>query len=247
MIYVTGDTHADFTRFNTRKFYDQKHLTKDDFVIICGDFGGIWDNSASEQYWLNWLDGKPFTTLFVSGNHENFDLLSTFPVESWNGGNIQRIRPSVIHLMRGQVFSIDGKRFFTMGGASSNDIIDGILEPDDPNFKQKRKRLDRFNALYRINHVSWWKDELPNDEEYKTARKNLEACGWKVDYIVTHCCPISIANLLGKGVRKADRLTDFFQEVSERCQFDRWFFGHHHKNQVLMEKYMVLYGEFYKV
>ena len=39
MIYVTGDTHADFRRFSTREFPEQKELTKDDFVIICGDFG----------------------------------------------------------------------------------------------------------------------------------------------------------------------------------------------------------------
>ena len=40
MIYVTGDCHADFTRFNTKIFPEQYEMTKDDYVIICGDFGG---------------------------------------------------------------------------------------------------------------------------------------------------------------------------------------------------------------
>ena len=31
--------------------------------------------------------------------------------------------------MRGQVFEIEGKTFFTMGGAASHDIQDGILDP----------------------------------------------------------------------------------------------------------------------
>ena len=43
MIYVTGDCHADFTRFNTKIFPEQYEMTKDDYVIICGDFGGVWN------------------------------------------------------------------------------------------------------------------------------------------------------------------------------------------------------------
>ena len=42
MIYITGDTHADFIRFSTDKFPIQKGMTKNDYVIICGDFGGVW-------------------------------------------------------------------------------------------------------------------------------------------------------------------------------------------------------------
>ena len=115
-IFITGDTHGDFTRFKKEVFYEQAELTKEDCIIITGDFGGVWDSSANERYWLDWLEQKPFTTLFVSGNHENFDLLAEYPVEDWCGGTVQRIRPSVIHLMRGQVYSIQGKKFFTMGG-----------------------------------------------------------------------------------------------------------------------------------
>ena len=43
MIYVTGDTHGDFERFREDIFPEQKTKTKDDYVIICGDFGGVWD------------------------------------------------------------------------------------------------------------------------------------------------------------------------------------------------------------
>ena len=42
MIYVTGDCHQDFSKFSMKNFPDQKSLTKDDFVIVCGDFGGIF-------------------------------------------------------------------------------------------------------------------------------------------------------------------------------------------------------------
>lgn len=128
-------------------------------MIICGDFGGVWDRDASgkkETWWLDWLENRPFTTLFVDGNHENFDRLYSYPVEMWNGGKVHKIRPSVIHLMRGQVYRIDGKKIFSFGGARSHDISGGILEPEDPDYAQKKKQLDQGWEPYRINHVSWW-------------------------------------------------------------------------------------------
>lgn len=71
MIYVTGDIHADPSRFNMDNFPEQKEMNKNDFVIICGDFGLCWEKEESdrEEYWLNWLEKKPFTTLFCDGNH----------------------------------------------------------------------------------------------------------------------------------------------------------------------------------
>lgn len=144
MIYITGDCHADYARFNAENFPEQSEMTKNDYVIICGDFGGVWNidaESPREKWWMDWLENKPFTTLFVDGNHENFDRLYTYPVEEWNGGKVHKIRPSVIHLMRGQVFTIEGKKIFTFGGAGSHDISGGILEPDDPDFKKKSVNL----------------------------------------------------------------------------------------------------------
>jgi predicted phosphodiesterase len=246
MIFVTGDTHRDFGRFGAGNFPEQKEMTKKDYVIVCGDFG-IWDGSNAERRLLDGLDAKPYTTLFVTGNHSNYDMLKRLPTGDWNGGKVQFIRDSVIHLMRGQVYDIDKKRVFTMGGASSHDIDDGILEPGDPQFHAKRRELDRQNALYRINHVSWWADELPCDAEYETARKNLDACGWKVDYIVSHCAPSSIADIVGGGRFQRDRLTDFFEELKGRCEFDYWFFGHYHGNRALMQKYIVLYEQIVRV
>ena len=57
-VYVTGDTHGDWmNRLKTDSFPEQKEMTKDDYVIICGDFG-LWDNSNREKYNLDWLDRK---------------------------------------------------------------------------------------------------------------------------------------------------------------------------------------------
>lgn len=246
-VFITGDTHGDFTRFKKDIFYEQAELTKEDCVIICSDFGGIWDGSPKENYWLDWLEDKSFTTLFVSGNHENFDLLSTYPVSPWHGGAVRHIRPSVIHLMRGQLYDIGGRTFFTMGGASSHDIEDGILEPDDPRFKQKFKRLNASGALFRVNRRSWWKEELPSEEEYATARATLDKAGWVADYIITHCCPSSIQDELSGGMYQRDALTDFLDEIRQRCQFKYWFFGHYHSNAVIQKNFALLYEQIIKL
>ena len=246
-VFITGDIHGDFSRFKKEVFYEQAELTKDDYIIVAGDFGGVWDDSPNERHWLDWLDAKPFTTLFVSGNHENFDLLAALPKEEWHGGIIQRVRPSVIHLTRGQIYEIEGKKFFTMGGASSHDISGGILEPDDPAFRRKLRQLNASGALYRVNHRSWWAAELPSEEVYQTARANLDKCGWAVDYIVTHCCSTSVQDELGGGAFQADRLTDFLDEVAQKCKFKYWFFGHYHDNGVVEKKYVLLYEQIIKL
>ena len=145
MIYITGDCHRDFKRFSTRIFPEQKEMIKEDYVIICGDFGGVWSKGKEdkeEKYLLDWLENKPFTTLFVDGNHENFDRLYAYPAEEWHGGRVHMVRPSVIHMMRGQVFEIEGKHIFTFGGASSHDIDGGILEPEDPNLPSDAEQPD---------------------------------------------------------------------------------------------------------
>ena len=78
MIYITGDCHREYRRFNTQNFPEQKEMTKKDYVIVCGDFGGVWSfekEDKEEKHLLDWLEEKPFTTLYVDGNHENFDRL----------------------------------------------------------------------------------------------------------------------------------------------------------------------------
>ena len=195
MIYATGDTHGNFQRFAPEYFPE-------------------WDGGKKEERNLDWLEDLPFTTLFISGNHENFDLLRKYPTEEWNGGKIQRIRPHVIHLMRGQVFDLQGYSFFAMGGARSHDIEDGILNPKAPDFEEQYWALRRMGARFRVNHHSWWKQELPDKSEYEEARHSLESIHYEMDYVITHCAPNSIVDILGNGGYVHDHLTGFLEEVN---------------------------------
>ena len=188
----------------------------------------------------------PFTVLFVDGNHENFDALNEHPLEQWHGGRVNKIRPHVIHLMRGQAFELQGCTFFTMGGAQSHDIGDGILDMDSPDFYEQYDSLRRNRGQFRIDHISWWQEELPSGEEYAEARQTLERLNWKVDYVITHCAPTAIQQKINADF-KQDKLTEFLNEIQSRSQFHYWLFGHYHDNRIIDEKYVMLYEQMVRV
>jgi len=214
-VFVSGDTHGamGISRLGSRPFPQGKSLDKSDLVIILGDFGVPWVNPdvGADAYWLDWLEQKPWTTAFIDGNHENFDILDSLEAERWHGGTVQRLRPSVIHLMRGQVYEIAGRTFFTMGGADSVD------------------------KAYRLPHISWWEREMPSWEEYRQAELALDAVGWQVDYALTHTCPANFMHAINPAFTN-DELTRFLFDVERRLRYGAWLFGHHHVDLDLRPK-----------
>lgn len=249
MIYVTGDCHGDFTRFSSGNFPEQNEMTKNDFVIILGDFGLVWkvQESNYEKWWLKELNEKPFTTLFICGNHENFDRLYQYPVVDFHGGKAHKISDSVYHLMRGEVFDLQGKKFFAFGGASSHDIRDGILDPIEDADKIRKWQWD-YDRLFRINHVSWWKEELPSEEEMNHGLDVLKENNWKIDFILSHCAPQQVASIISQGFYKPDILTMYFNGLLDNSiEFTKWFFGHYHDNQQVMSKFIMLYEQIIRV
>lgn len=223
MIYITGDIHGsyDIHKFSASCFKDQKELTRSDYVIICGDFGLLWDkDSWHDKYWLEWLDEKPWTTLWIDGNHENFDLLKEYSVQDWKGGKVQKITDNIIHLCRGSVFDIDGTRVFAFGGAESHD------------------------KKYRKLGVSMWEEELPNEEEMETGRKNLEAVGWKVDIVVTHSLSLHIQDHLFRHLEYGrNALNEYFDEIDSRLDFRYWFSGHYHRSERYDDSHYLIYND----
>lgn len=223
MIFLTGDTHGDLEINKLSK----KNLTskginpsKDDYVIITGDFGLIWkaEASNSEKYWLKWLDEKPFTTLFIDGNHENFNRLNSYPIEQWHNGNVHRISKNVFHLMRGNVYEICNKKIFTFGGATSHD------------------------RAWRTEGISWWPQEMPSEDELAYAITTLAEHNNTVDYIVTHCAPSLVQARFSLGYER-DRLTEFFEYLRETVAFKTWYFGHYHEDRRFDDGFISLYDD----
>ena len=282
MIFITGDTHGPTPfglhsvdgfgkRLNKENFLEQKEMTRDDFVIICGDFGGVWNydsrydstgsafkdkicldhgESKEEKYWLDWLSKKNFTLLFCDGNHENFDrLYHAYPEVDFHDGKAHQLRENVYHLMRGNVFNLCGLSFFVFGGARSHDISGGILRPyeysTEKEYKEAYKILRDSGTMFRVEHISWWKEELPREEEMRRGLENLAACEWNVDYVISHCAPTSIAAMA--GFSDSDRLTQYLEIIRDRLDYQYWFFGHYHDNFQVLEKHVMLYEQIIQI
>lgn len=254
-VWLTGDIHGNPIRFSTVSFFEQKEFSRnkeENTVIILGDFGLVWDRdeeSNNEKYWLDWLEDKPFTTVFVDGNHDNIPRLDSYPIQKWNGGLVNVIRPHVLRLRRGEVFTIEGKKFFAFGGASSHDISDGILDYDNGNWRKKAKELDRQKKhMYRVRDFSWWEEELPSKEEMENGIKNLEKNDWKVDYIITHSPSTSELYLMGgKGLYQSDILTNYLEDVKANTEYKRHFFAHMHVNKAINDKDICLYEQIIRI
>lgn len=250
-VYITGDTHGKFNRFSTKRFPQQKEMTRDDYIIVCGDFG-LWHDCKEERHWFDWLEKKPFTLLFVDGNHENFYRLDNeFPIVDFHGGKAHKIRENVYHLMRGYVFDFCGKKFFAFGGASSHDIQDGVLYFEDyPNkkalIKDYNRRIEQGEML-RINRLSWWKDELPTKYEMQRGRDNLKKVDYKVDYVISHSQPREVCCWC--GYYDTDEIICYFDRLlTEGLSFKEWWSGHLHMNQYsIYRKYNIVYQDIVRI
>lgn len=170
MVYITGSIMKDWRRILPENLETKGyHLKKGDILISLGSVGIPWINpvfSPDETNKLDELDNIEYTFCFIDGNHENFDFLESIQRTVWYGGYIHRIGRKIVHLMRGQVFNIEGKKFLTFGGGESTDFA------------------------YRKEHLTWWKNEKPSMEEFGTACGNIIKNNNTVDYILTHEVPL---------------------------------------------------------
>jgi len=235
MIFVTGDMHGELgiRKFATEFFPEGKDLTKSDYVIICGDFGLVWyppehPEFKSQQYWLNWLESKPWTTLFVDGNHENFDILKEMPEQEMFGAPVGVISDSIFHLKRGYIYTIQGKEFFTFGGGHSID------------------------KAWRTPGKSWWAEELPTNDEYLRGSQSLKENDSLVDFVITHACPGKLVSLLYERRERFDpedeeELRNYFDNISNTVNFSQWFFGHYHTDRQIDSKHYALYDSIVEI
>lgn len=221
MIYVTGDTHGDFNDYRINHFVP-KIMQKDDYLIICGDFGFDWNKSLIDNYQKIKFNG---TVLFVDGNHENFDILNSLPTkemfESDVGVFCESENNHTYHLRRGRMYEINGKKFFCFGGASSIDKEWRIIEEMKSN----------------SYHTLWWEDETPTETEYDSAIDTLKKYDYKFDYFITHACNPDLKDFILGTYKK-----DFFDITEDMIGSIEWnikenngsylghFFGHYHMN-----------------
>ena len=208
MVFITGDTHGlkDVARFNSDYFL--KHINKKgNFVIITGDCGATW-NKTTMQKAQEFYEKFDCTFLFVDGNNENFDILDNLQVEKFAGGNVHKVAKNLFHLMRGEIFSIEGRAFLAFGGADSWDAP------------------TRYPYTTRHVGTSWWARECPSKQEFKNAIENLKKHNNEVDFIITHEGTSKFAAHFGSLQADVCRMNDAIEKIAK---FRFWFVGHHHR------------------
>lgn len=224
ILAVTGDTHGEEGRFLYPDMYSNRHLSQGDYLFVCGDFGYVFTGSYKERQFLDFLaENVPYTICFCDGNHENFDLINSYDVTTWNGGKVHIIKrdsnrnPKVIHLMRGQVYEIEGKRIFVFGGAYS---------------------IDRN---IRAEGRSWWPQEMPDDKEKEEAINNLNLVNWDVDYIITHAAPEDTMSIFYPIHEHEAPLNNFLEYIRENIKYKRWYIGHLHRDEDVWRQQTILW------
>lgn len=201
MIYVTGDIHGDKKRFKEIK---KAKIKKGDTLIICGDFGFVWENTKKEKKILKWIGKRKYTVAFVDGYHDNLEIINRYPVTNWNGGKVRMIAGKLVMLMRGEVYEIEGEKVFAFGGG---------LSPENEN--------------------NIYENKLPSQDEIDNALENLKKYDNQVDYIITHDAPSKIKLFIDMNNNNIDHLNTFLETISKSVKFRKWFFGKYHLNKTI--------------
>ena len=217
MVYVTGDMHGCLERL-----YDKgiRRLKSGDVLIVCGDFGYIYGGSKDEKAVINYLSQRKFVTAFVDGTHDDLTRINRCRTTVWKGGHVHRISGNLFHLMRGQIFEIEGNSFFTFGGGESTD---------------KDMRLEQGN---------WWREEEPTPAEMAEGAKKLDEANCRVDYIITHEPPslVKSAILLRRGsLARVNKLNGYLEEIGRSCKYKHWYFGSLHEDRVITPRHTCVF------
>lgn len=223
-IYITGDVHGTvdiqkISNFENIIQQSENPLTKEDYLIVLGDFGAFWhDDIEKDRHVIDFWDCAPYNVLFVDGNHCNFNVINACPITEKFGGKVHQMSENITHLMRGEVYTICGKTIFTFGGAHS---------------------IDR---VYRKENISWWPQEMPTAKEMGNGISNLQKVNFQIDYLLTHCADSNTLERISPYFT-VDDATNYLKHLKTtyNLQYKHHFFGHYHVDRTMGDKEECLY------
>ena len=219
LIWLTGDKHGQLTPFLKNSKY--KKIKKNDTLIICGDFGFLWNKSKQEIKNLNWLSKRKYTIAFVDGSNDNYNMISEYPTENWNDGKIRRISPNIVYLMRGEIYNIENKKILAFGGG---------INDSNPNEEE-----------YYLESV------YPDKQQIDNVIDNIKKVNGEIDLIVTHEAPNSIKSCLGNNQNQYNTFNNILEEIRLHSNFKKWFFGKYHIDKIIPPKYYALFEDLIKL
>ena len=205
MIYITGDTHRDFSRlYNNR-------LNKNDMLIILGDVGLNYYLNGQDNEMKGFVNAFNYKFFCIRGNHEERpENIDTYKEVDMFGGKvfIEDKYPNLIFAKDGETYNINDKKILVIGGAYSVD------------------------KNYRISHgYKWFKDEQLSYKEMDNILTNIK--GEHFDIVLTHTCPFKYepVETFMSGINQSEidkRMEHFLDEVEENIDYDKWYCGHYH-------------------
>ncbi|MBQ3141141.1 MAG: metallophosphoesterase [Clostridia bacterium] len=215
MIFATGDMHGDYKKLKKAI----KRCKKGDFLLICGDFGFLWDGTPAEKKTLTRIGKSKVRVCFVDGSNENFDLLAKYPVQEFCGGKASNISGNLWYLRRGEVYLMEDRSIFCFGGAKS----------DDAETKQAGGH--------------WYAEEMPNIEQMQNGYDNLKRHHFKVDCLLTHQPSGSIYASLEDSTIDCDGLQVYLDEINREVDYKVWVFGRLHRDRRITYKHFAVFGD----
>lgn len=221
--FLKGDIHGNL--FEIIDFINRFNLGKNDNIIILGDCGIAWrkDRKDLDQNIKLWNEcGNGVKLYFIDGNHENFNILNSLPIEN----NMGKIANNIYHLRRGQVYEFENKKILVCGGADS---------------------IDKYR---RIENFTWWKEETISQETIDDIPAGhydyiLTHC---CPRSVFEKNKIYLSTLQFLDENKINHSSeDMLEQLKSKITFDHWFFAHYHINRNLDEKFTCLFEDFREV
>lgn len=211
MIYLTGDTHGDFSRVFA--FCERMHTTKEDILIVLGDAGLNYYLNDRDKARKKELEAAPITLLCIHGNHEQRPYaIGTYEERKWHGGTVyvENDFPSILFAKDGEIYDFNGRKAIAIGGAYS---------------------VDKFYRVAR--YIPWYDNEQPSSEIKQYVEQQLDAVDWKVDYVLSHTAPLKYEPvevfLVGINQSLVDKSTEeWLDRIENKLEYGKWFCGHYH-------------------
>ena len=221
--FLKGDIHGNL--FEVIEFINRFELGENDNIIILGDCGIAWrkDRKDLDQNIKLWNECSNGVKLyFLDGNHENFNILNSLPIEN----NMGKIADNIYHLRRGQIYEFEGKKILVCGGADS---------------------IDKYR---RVENFTWWKEETISQETIDNIPAGhydyvLTHCCPRSIFDNNR---VYLSTLQFLNENKINHNSeDMLEQLKDKITFDHWYFGHYHINRNLNNKFTCLFEDFKEV
>lgn len=211
MIYISGDTHGDFERFDD--FCIKNKTTRGDIMIILGDSGLNYNGSCMDDCTKAMASMYPLTFFCIHGNHEQrASNIMSYNAKNFCGGTVwyEEEYPNLLFAKDGEIYNFGGHECIAIGGAYSVD------------------------KMFRVSFGHpWYADEQPSEEIKAYVEKQLALRGNKIDVVLSHTSPRSYEPtevfLSGINQELVDKTTeDWLDKIEKQIDYKYWYCGHYH-------------------